>query len=45
MPRPLGMLDARGMMLPLWDEVLPNAADADLVVAAGRVAAALNADA
>lgn len=45
MPRPLGMLDARGMMLPLWDEVLPNAPDADFVAAAEQIAATLNADA
>jgi hypothetical protein len=37
------MLDARGMMLPLWDDVLPSAADADLVIAAERVGATLNA--
>lgn len=45
MPRPLGMLDARGMMLPLWEDVLPKAADSDLVAAAERIAAALHTDA
>ncbi|MGH3096430.1 MAG: hypothetical protein ACRDMV_10595 [Streptosporangiales bacterium] len=41
LPRPLGMLDARGMMLPLWEDVLPNVADSELVAAAERVAARL----
>jgi hypothetical protein len=26
-PRPLGMLEASKMMLPLWEEVLPVASD------------------
>jgi diadenosine tetraphosphate (Ap4A) HIT family hydrolase len=41
MPRPLGMLDAAGMMLPLWEDVLPNVTDEELADAARRVAAAL----
>jgi diadenosine tetraphosphate (Ap4A) HIT family hydrolase len=41
MPRPLGMLEARGMMLPLWEDVLPNVSDEELVAAAERVAAAM----
>jgi diadenosine tetraphosphate (Ap4A) HIT family hydrolase len=39
MPRPLGMLEARGMMLPLWEDALPNVPDEELVAAAERVAA------
>jgi diadenosine tetraphosphate (Ap4A) HIT family hydrolase len=42
-PRPLGMLDARGPMLPLWEDVLPNVPDEDLAEAARRVAAAMEA--
>lgn len=38
-PRPLGMLDAQGMMLPLWEDVLPNLPDEQLREAAERVAA------
>jgi diadenosine tetraphosphate (Ap4A) HIT family hydrolase len=41
-PRPLGMLDAAGMMLPLWEDVLPNVPDSELRAAAERVAAAMN---
>ncbi len=44
-PRPLGMLDASGMMLPLWEDVLPNVPDEDLLAAARRVARAMDADA
>ena len=40
-PRPLGMLDARGMYLPIWEDVLPNVPDADLEAAARKVAAAM----
>jgi diadenosine tetraphosphate (Ap4A) HIT family hydrolase len=40
-PRPLGMLEARNMMLPLWEEVLPNVSDEELADAARRVAAAM----
>jgi diadenosine tetraphosphate (Ap4A) HIT family hydrolase len=40
-PRPLGMLDAAGMMLPLWEDVLPNVTDEELDEAARRIAAAL----
>ena len=29
-PRPLGMLEASGMMLPLWEDVLPNVTDDEL---------------
>ena len=37
-PRPLGMLEAAGMMLPIWEDVLPNVPDAELTAAAQRVA-------
>jgi diadenosine tetraphosphate (Ap4A) HIT family hydrolase len=40
-PRPLGMIEAGGMMLPLWEDVLPNVPDEELREAAERVAAAL----
>lgn len=40
-PRPLGMLEASGMMLPLWEDVLPNVTDDELTAAAERVAAAM----
>ncbi|OYV59034.1 MAG: hypothetical protein B7Z69_08165 [Actinobacteria bacterium 21-73-9] len=37
-PRPLGMLEANGMMLPLWEDVLPNLTDDELREAAEVVA-------
>jgi len=40
-PRPLGMLEAAGMMLPIWEDVLPNVTDDVLADAAARVAAAM----
>jgi diadenosine tetraphosphate (Ap4A) HIT family hydrolase len=40
-PRPLGMLEANGMMLPLWEDALPNVTDEELADAAARVAAAM----
>lgn len=40
-PRPLGMLEAAGMMLPLWEDVLPNVPDEELREAAERIAAAM----
>jgi diadenosine tetraphosphate (Ap4A) HIT family hydrolase len=40
-PRPLGMLEAQGMMLPLWEDVLPNRPDEELRAASARVAAAM----
>jgi diadenosine tetraphosphate (Ap4A) HIT family hydrolase len=40
-PRPLGMVEASGMMLPLWEDALPNVPDEELAAAAERVAAAL----
>ncbi|WP_433380049.1 hypothetical protein ACQPZX_14585 [Actinoplanes sp. CA-142083] len=43
LPRPLGMLDAEGMMLPLWEDVLPNRPDEELVAAAKAIGAAMEA--
>jgi diadenosine tetraphosphate (Ap4A) HIT family hydrolase len=40
-PRPLGMLEATGMYLPLWEDALPNVTDEELAEAATRVAAAM----
>jgi diadenosine tetraphosphate (Ap4A) HIT family hydrolase len=42
LPRPLGMLEARGMMLPVWEDALPDVPGDELNQAAQRVAAALN---
>jgi len=44
LPRPLGMLEASGKMLPLWEDVLPTCPDEELAAAARRVAAAMIAD-
>ena len=33
------MVEAAGMMLPLWEDVLPNVPDEELAAAARRVAA------
>ena len=41
LPRPLGMLEASGMALPLWEDVLPNVPDEELRAAAESVAAAM----
>ena len=41
LPRPLGMVEAQGMMLPLWEDALPNVPDEELADAAKRVAAAM----
>jgi diadenosine tetraphosphate (Ap4A) HIT family hydrolase len=43
LPRPLGMLEAAGMYLPIWEDVLPAAPDDELAAAARRVAAAISA--
>jgi hypothetical protein len=32
------MVEAAGMMLPLWEDVLPNVPDEELAAAAQRVA-------
>jgi diadenosine tetraphosphate (Ap4A) HIT family hydrolase len=42
LPRPEGMLEARGMMLPVWEDVLPKVPDEELRAAARRVAAAMS---
>jgi diadenosine tetraphosphate (Ap4A) HIT family hydrolase len=42
-PRPLGRLQLQGMMLPLWEDVLPPAADADMRRAMADLRAALDA--
>jgi diadenosine tetraphosphate (Ap4A) HIT family hydrolase len=42
LPRPLGMLEATGMMLPLWEDVLPNVTDDELRAAAEQVALAMD---
>jgi diadenosine tetraphosphate (Ap4A) HIT family hydrolase len=39
LPRPLGMVEAAGMMLPIWEDVLPNVSDEQLMSAARRLAA------
>ncbi len=44
-PRPLGMLEARGMMLPLWEDVLPNVSDEELRETAEQIAAAMHREA
>ena len=41
MPRPLGMLEASGMMLPLWEDALPDAGDDECRGAAVRIVARL----
>jgi diadenosine tetraphosphate (Ap4A) HIT family hydrolase len=41
LPRPLGMLEASGMMLPIWEDALPNVPDKELADAARKVAAAM----
>lgn len=43
MPRPLGMVEAANHMLPLWEDVLPNVPEEEIVMAAKRVAAAMDA--
>lgn len=43
MPRPLGLLDAAGPLLPLWEDVLPNVPDAELRAAAEQIGAAMDA--
>jgi diadenosine tetraphosphate (Ap4A) HIT family hydrolase len=41
LPRPLGMVEASGMMLPIWEDVLPNVGDEELAATARRVAEAM----
>lgn len=42
-PRPLGMLEAAGMMLPIWEDVLPNLPDEELRAASEKIAAYIEA--
>jgi len=35
------MIEAQGMMLPLWEDVVPNVPDEELAEAAQRIAAAM----
>jgi hypothetical protein len=35
------MLEAAGMMLPIWEDALPNVPDEELAAAAERVAAGM----
>jgi diadenosine tetraphosphate (Ap4A) HIT family hydrolase len=41
LPRPLGMAEAHGMYLPLWEDVLPKVPDDELAAAAQRIADAM----
>ena len=41
LPRPLGMVEAAGMMLPVWEDALPNVPDEELRAAAERIAEAM----
>jgi hypothetical protein len=43
LPRPLGMVEAAGMYLPIWEDVLPNVPDAEVAAMAAKVAAAMDA--
>jgi diadenosine tetraphosphate (Ap4A) HIT family hydrolase len=43
LPRPLGMVEAAGMYLPIWEDVLPNVPDAEVAAVAAKVAAAMDA--
>jgi len=43
LPRPLGMAEAQGPMLPIWEDVLPNVPDEELAAAAQKVANAMRA--
>jgi diadenosine tetraphosphate (Ap4A) HIT family hydrolase len=42
LPRPLGMVEAAGMYLPIWEDVLPVVPDAELAAVATKVAAAMD---
>jgi diadenosine tetraphosphate (Ap4A) HIT family hydrolase len=43
LPRPLGMVEAAGMYLPVWEDVLPNVPDEEMAAVAAKVAAAMDA--
>lgn len=42
LPRPMGMIEAQGHMLPLWEDVLPPVSDEEMAEAAREVAAAMD---
>jgi diadenosine tetraphosphate (Ap4A) HIT family hydrolase len=42
LPRPLGMVEAAGMYLPIWEDVLPVVPDSELAAVAKKVAAAMD---
>lgn len=44
LPRPLGMLEAKGMMLPLWEDELPNVSDEELRAVAEKIAATIRSE-
>lgn len=44
LPRPLGMLEAQKMMLPLWEEVLPQVDQVAIDEARAAIAKALASD-
>lgn len=41
LPRPLGFLEASGMMLPLWEDAMPNVPDEECRAAAEQIVARL----
>ncbi|MEP6697257.1 MAG: hypothetical protein ABJA34_10305 [Pseudonocardiales bacterium] len=43
LPRPLGMIQAQGMMLPLWEGVLPEASGEAIAAAKAAIGASLRA--
>ena len=43
LPRPLGLVAAAGMYLPIWEDVLPKVPDSELAARARQVAAAMDA--
>ena len=43
MPRPLGAMQLRGSMLPMWMDLLPTLPDEQIDAALGRIAAAMRA--
>ena len=45
MPRPLGMVEAAGMMLPLWEDALPTVSDDEVRLVAEKIASVLESDA
>jgi diadenosine tetraphosphate (Ap4A) HIT family hydrolase len=44
LPRPLGIFEAHGMMLPRWEDKLPNLSDEELRTAAEEIFAAIRAE-